>query len=405
MFTLLFGLLGFSIGIVSAAIYPSGCNYDSSSSMGLYTCDFASITLPLPYINFSNPEPQRLVIYDVTGDLSATQLVSGFSAFNYSAVNADYTNYLEIACKTGGSLQISSTMFTDMNYINEFKMTGCNFTSGLPSSAFSTFVELDSLTIEGGIIASTQSDTFSGLNITKISGLPTPQGKLTIKNANVGSNFSVGFFDSLSDLSAVDISGCGLNAIDPNMFLYNNKIRRLNLANNNFTTISSSFLKNMTSLTEVNVDGISFDCSTCDNLWFLDHFSAFSMHIKGTFLCSGGERVYQYFGEKCRSKDNCNSIPGIAIGIDCFEWYQILNYCFTSASFALSWVAFVVVVIYRRDMYKNEKEIEIRKREKAIRVLEALKRGGGGGQKAPPKGNFSWAITEDGDGTEVKKAL
>lgn len=310
MFTLLFGLLGFSIGIVSAAIYPSGCNYDSSSSMGLYTCDFASITLPLPYINFSNPEPQRLVIYDVTGDLSATQLVSGFSAFNYSAVNADYTNYLEIACKTGGSLQISSTMFTDMNYVNEFKMTGCNFTSGLPSSAFSTFVELDSLTIEGGIIASTQSDTFSGLNITKISGLPTPQGKLTIKNANVGSNFSVGFFDSLSDLSAVDISGCGLNAIDPNMFLYNNKIRRLNLANNNFTTISSSFLKNMTSLTEVNVDGISFDCSTCDNLWFLDHFSAFSMHIKGTFLCSGGERVYQYFGEKCRSKDNCNSIPG-----------------------------------------------------------------------------------------------
>ncbi|XP_052717144.1 uncharacterized protein LOC128189535 [Crassostrea angulata] len=405
MFTLLFGLLGFSIGIVSAAIYPSGCNYDSSSSMGLYTCDFASITLPLPYINFSNPEPQRLVIYDVTGDLSATQLVSGFSAFNYSAVNADYTNYLEIACKTGGSLQISSTMFTDMNYVNEFKMTGCNFTSGLPSSAFSTFVELDSLTIEGGIIASTQSDTFSGLNITKISGLPTPQGKLTIKNANVGSNFSVGFFDSLSDLSAVDISGCGLNAIDPNMFLYNNKIRRLNLANNNFTTISSSFLKNMTSLTEVNVDGISFDCSTCDNLWFLDHFSAFSMHIKGTFLCSGGERVYQYFGEKCRGKDNCNSIPGIAIGIDCFEWYQILNYCFTSASFALSWVAFVVVVIYRRDMYKNEKEIEIRKREKAIRVLEALKRGGGGGQKAPPKGNFSWAITEDGDGTEVKKAL
>lgn len=405
MFTLLFGLLGFSIGIVSAAIYPSGCNYDSSSSMGLYTCDFASITLPLPYINFSNPEPQRLVIYDVTGDLSATQLVSGFSAFNYSAVNADYTNYLEIACKTGGSLQISSTMFTDMNYINEFKMTGCNFTSGLPSSAFSTFVELDSLTIEGGVIASTQSDTFSGLNITKISGLPTPQGKLTIKNANIGSNFSVGFFDSLSDLSAIDISGCGMTAIDPNLFLYNNKVTLLNLANNNFTTISSSFLKNMTSLTEVNLDGISFDCSTCDNLWFLDHFSAFSMHIKGTFLCSGGERVNQYFGEKCRGKDNCNSIPGIAIGIDCFEWYQILNYCFTSASFALSWVAFVVVVIYRRDMYKNEKEIEIRKREKAIRVLEALKRGGGGGQKAPPKGNFSWAITEDGEGTEVKKAL
>lgn len=398
MFTLLFGLLGFSIGIVSAAIYPSGCNYDSSSSMGLYTCDFASITLPLPYINFSNPEPQRLVIYDVTGDLSATQLVSGFSAFNYSAVNADYTNYLEIACKTGGSLQISSTMFTDMNYINEFKMTGCNFTSGLPSSAFSTFVELDSLTIEGGVIASTQSDTFSGLNITKISGLPTPQGKLTIKNANIGSNFSVGFFDSLSDLSAIDISGCGMTAIDPNLFLYNNKVTLLNLANNNFTTISSSFLKNMTSLTEVNLDGISFDCSTCDNLWFLDHFSAFSMHIKGTFLCSGGERVNQYFGEKCRGKDNCNSIPGIAIGIDCFEWYQILNYCFTSASFALSWVAFVVVVIYRRDMYKNEKEIEIRKREKAIRVLEALKRGGGGGQKAPPKGNFSWAITEDGEG-------
>lgn len=96
---------------------------------------------------------------------------------------------------------------------------------------------------------------------------------------------------------------------------------------------------------------------------------------------------------------------GIAIGIDCFEWYQIISYTFTAVSFVLAWIAFVVVVAYRSAMYKNEKEIEIRKREKAIRVLEALKRGGGGGQKAPPKANLSWAITDQAESTEVKKAL
>lgn len=301
--------LGFVVGSVTAATYPSGCNYEISSSMGLYTCDFASITLPLPYVNFSNPEPQRLVIYDVTGDLSATQLVSGFSAFNYSAVNGDYTNYLEISCKTGGSIKISNTTFTDMNYINELKMTGCNFTDGLPSGAFSTLVELDSLTIEGGIIPSTQSDTFSGLNITKVAGLPTPQGKLTIKNANIGSNFSTGFFDTLPMLYSIDISGCGLTGIDSNMFLYNNKVTMLNLANNNFTTIPRTFLQNMTSLVEVNLAGIAWDCS-CDNLWFIDHFSAYSMHIRGGVLCSGGNRAYQYYAQQCRSTDNCQGIPG-----------------------------------------------------------------------------------------------
>lgn len=57
---------------------------------------------------------------------------------------------------------------------------------------------------------------------------------------------------------------------------------------------------------------------------------------------------------------------GIVIGIDCFEWYQILNYCFILVFFVLFWVVFVVVVIYCCDMYKNEKEIEIRKREKVI---------------------------------------
>ncbi|XP_062567003.1 uncharacterized protein LOC134229302 [Saccostrea cucullata] len=405
MSSLLFVIIGLSIGIVSSATAPSGCTYDTStSSMGLYICDFASITLPLEYVNFSNPEPQRLVIYDVTGDISASQLFNGFSAFNYTAVNGDYTNYLEIGCKTGGTLQISSTTFTDLNFINEFKMVGCNFNNGLPSSAFSTFVELDSLTIEGGTIASTESDTFSGLNITKISGVPNPQGKLAIKNANVGTNFSSGFFDLLPMVNAIDISGCGITTIDATTFPYNNKVSLLNLANSNLTTLPKTFLQNMTSLVEVDVSGIAWDCS-CDNLWFLDHFSAYRMRMKGSILCSGGQRAAQYFGEQCRSTDVCNSIPGIAIGIDCFEWYQIISYVFTSVSFVLAWIAFVVVVIYRRSMYKNEKEIETRKREKAIRVLEALKRGGGGGQKAPPKANMMWAVTDQSENTEIKKAL
>lgn len=310
MSSLISFLLGLLIGIVSSTTAPSGCTYDTStSSMGLYICDFASITLPLEYNNFSDPEPQRLVIHDVTGDISASQLFLGFSVFNYSAVNADYTNYLEIGCKSGGSVQISNTTFTDLNFINEVKMTGCNFTSGIPSNAFSTFENLDSLTIEGGIISSTQSDTFSGLNITKLSSVPSPQGKLTIKNVKVGSNFSSGFFDPLSMVSAIDISGCGITTVDSNTFLYNNKVTLLNLANNNFTTLPRTFLQNMTSLTEVDVSGIAWDCS-CDNLWFLDHFSAYSMRIKGGILCSGGQRAAQYFGEQCRSTDNCYSIPG-----------------------------------------------------------------------------------------------
>lgn len=43
-------------------------------------------------------------------------------------------------------------MFIDMNYVNEFKMIGCNFMNGFLSSVFFMFVELDFLIIEGGII-------------------------------------------------------------------------------------------------------------------------------------------------------------------------------------------------------------------------------------------------------------
>lgn len=112
-----------------------------------------------------------------------------------------------------------------MNYINEFKMIGCNFMSGFLSSVFFMFVELDFLIIEGGIIVFIELDMFFGLNIIKIFGLLILQGKLIIKNVNVGFNFLVGFFDFFFDLFVVDISGCGFNVIDFNMFLYNNKIR------------------------------------------------------------------------------------------------------------------------------------------------------------------------------------
>lgn len=104
MFILLFGLLGFFIGIVLVVIYFSGCNYDLFFFMGLYMCDFVFIIFLFLYINFSNFELQCLVIYDVIGDFLVIQFVSGFSVFNYFVVNVDYINYLEIVCKMGGFL-------------------------------------------------------------------------------------------------------------------------------------------------------------------------------------------------------------------------------------------------------------------------------------------------------------
>lgn len=56
MFILLFGLLGFFIGIVLVVIYFSGCNYDLFFFMGLYMCDFVFIIFLFLYINFSNFE-------------------------------------------------------------------------------------------------------------------------------------------------------------------------------------------------------------------------------------------------------------------------------------------------------------------------------------------------------------
>ncbi|KAK3104388.1 hypothetical protein FSP39_000917 [Pinctada imbricata] len=405
MYSVLLFVLYFTclLSFVDCAFYPTGCAYDiDSSAVGKYRCDYTLSlpNFPIRYTNFSEPFPQRIVFYGISGTLPAYATFDAFDSFNYTYQSNDYKNSLELICSDGGSLQWGVGTFTWMTYLHEVTIKSCNLPSGLISSAFSDFGSLDHLILDGCTIPITATDTFSGLNITKMSDIPDPRGELTITNCDLsGGNFSNGFFDLLTEASALDLSNTGLTNLDVNMFAQMSKVKKINLAHNAFTTLPSNIFHNNTALAVLDLTGIAWDCS-CDNLWFLDYASSNYIDIEGPIICNtptAGVKARLFFSENCRTYDVCDAIPGIAIGIDCFEWFQILSYAFTGATLIISICALVIVSTYRRHMYVSEKQLLFVKKAKAIRVLEALKRGGGGGSKAPAKTDLppkdsSWAI-------------
>ena len=272
-----------------SAFYPTGCTYEvEKSSVGRYKCDYTTSqsNFPIRYTNFSEPFPQRVVLYGINGMLPQYATFDGWDGFNYTYQNNDHKNSLELICTDGGSLQWGVGTFTWMYYLHEVHIRGCTITNGLISSAFSDFRNLDHLIIEGCSIPSTATDTFSGLNITKMDNIPDAVGQLTIKDCTVtGGNFSVGFFDLLTQVNSIDISNNGMANLDVNMFSQLAKVTHIKMGNNPYTTIPNNLFYNNSVLYRVDFSGILWDCS-CDNLWFIEWMANNYIEIEGAVICN-----------------------------------------------------------------------------------------------------------------------
>ena len=70
-------------------------------------------------------------------------------------------------------------------------------------------------------------------------------------------------------------------------FLYNAKIRHIDVSDNTFTEIPSNLLEGLDALADFHVDNIAWTC-TCANVWFVPHVLENNVTIHGDLRCSSG---------------------------------------------------------------------------------------------------------------------
>ena len=266
--------------VSNAANFPSGCAYeDYTEPIGLYTCDYTNATFPLTYGDFSNPPPQRMRIYGVSG--SFTSPFSGFSVM--TVTNTAYKAYLEIECVTSGTITLAASTFTDVTYIQALVIKNC-IISDLPTATFAN-LNLDYLAFEGGSISQTQSDSFQALTISRLANVQSPTGALSFTNTEItGGNITSGFFDPLTTVVSITLDNAGVERLESTVFAQNAKLEAINLSRNKFTTIPNIF-NGVQSLQKVNMSYIDWDCS-CTNLWFTQWLSSNYVDLVGSYMCN-----------------------------------------------------------------------------------------------------------------------
>lgn len=208
---LLLALCCFTNNVYSAT-FPTGCSYvEEIDSTHLYVCDFSAVTFPLTYNTFSNPLPQWILLNKINGAIS----FSGFASYDTTQLNRDRHPTLQLHCASGGSLSLSSGVFTDMGYIQELEIVGC--TSTLSASSFEGLGSLNKLTIRGGQISTIDVAVFSNLHIVEIDNYPFPRGELIIEDLTVAS-LPTGIFDNLNSTRWIKLENLGLGTVDANLF-------------------------------------------------------------------------------------------------------------------------------------------------------------------------------------------
>lgn len=277
-------LLAFLV-VCDGATYPSGCTYQEyTKPIGVYTCDFTNASFPVALSSFSSPNPQRLKITFFNGNLVSSSVFSGFNAYDVSTFDTNYRASLEISCATSGTLGLSTTSFTDMTYIQELRITGCNLDSGIPANVFSG-MQLDYLEIDKGIIASTDSASLTGLTIAKISTVPNPIGGFTIRNAQLtAGELAANFFSPLTSAVSITVDNANLINLTSGMFSSNTALQTINLSRNKFTKVSYNLFSGLKSLTSINMSYIDWDC-TCTDLGFQHSLSSNYINLHGNIQC------------------------------------------------------------------------------------------------------------------------
>ncbi|XP_033764302.1 leucine-rich repeat transmembrane protein FLRT1-like isoform X2 [Pecten maximus] len=333
--TLLFVLLSLC-EYISGQSFPSGCSYSSATGTpGIFTCDFASVTLPLTFSTFSSPYPQRLVINNIDGQLPASSPSASFSGFSsMSTANLD-TNYpasLEVKCTTNGNLVLFAGTFSGLSYMQELKITNCIMSGGLPNNVFSDFGDLDSLIIDGGSISSLNADSLSGLNITKLS-IPNAMGMFAMTNLALSTNtFPSGFFYPLSKVKSIVLDNLATSSalsLPADTFTQNTMMETLSLSHNSLTSLPNNVLSTLGALNYLNLTGNNWEC-TCDNLWILTTISTKAIDVVGGIVCSSpsdyeDKRATTYYYNVCPQDDACQGTPGVVLGGECITYPMLFG--------------------------------------------------------------------------------
>lgn len=272
-------------GVCRAATFPAGCTYEEyTKPIGVYTCDFTNASFPVALSSFSNPNPQRLKITFFNGNLASSSVFSGFNAYDVSTFDTNYRASLEISCATSGTLGLSTSSFTDMTYIQELKIVGCNLNLGIPANTFSG-MQLDYLEISKGVIASTDASSLTGLTIKKLTNVPSPIGGFTIQNAQLtAGQLAAGFFSPLTSVVAITVDNANLINLTSGMFSANTALQTINLSRNKFTQVSYDLFSGLASLSSINMSYIDWEC-TCHNLGFQHSLSSNHINLYGNILC------------------------------------------------------------------------------------------------------------------------
>lgn len=248
----------------------SGCTYVATNgdAIGVYECDYNAVTLPLAYSAFSSPIPQRMKIYNVHGQLPASNPTATFSGFSgFGTLDPDYPASLEIRCQSKGQLLLFAGTFTGMGYLQELTISNCAIVSGLVSSGFSPIGTLNYFEIYGGSLTTVAYDALTGLDIQKITTIPNPRGELVLNGVTLpDTTLPLGLLYSQANLVSVRLDNLGLTLLRSDDLSQNTKLEKISLKYNAFTDLSEGFLNGLTKVNSLDLTGISWNC-TCDTVW------------------------------------------------------------------------------------------------------------------------------------------
>ncbi|XP_076451306.1 uncharacterized protein LOC143287247 [Babylonia areolata] len=365
--------VGVMVGVALAITKPNGCTYSS----GVFTCDYRYV-LPLD-ANAFTPEPQRLVIEEVSGTFSSTDFVN-FNNVNKSAFDINFPAELTIYCTTGGGglLNLDSTSFTGMGFYNEIRIINCEFTA-IAASAFANFGSVNHFSFEGGNMDGIDSDALLGLNVIKDLSLPSPKGSFALIDVDlVPGGLPAGFLSNMTQAHELTLTNSRLYTIDLDTFSAAATVKKFNLDNNPFTYLPDNLFSAAKGLGAVSMAGISWEC-TCNNLWFLKHFSDNDILFNSPATCTlpsshFGATAYKYYSDICDSGPKCaeGTIPSVDVGVTCLTVLQIIIYVLAVFAFGFGITALIIAC-------------QTRSKLKAMSGGGGGKKAGGGGGGGGPK--------------------
>ncbi|XP_052097379.1 slit homolog 1 protein-like [Mytilus californianus] len=245
-----------------------------------------------------------------------------------------------------------------MGYLQEVTFSFCNIVS-LTSGMLSPFGTLNSLRFEGGSIASYSSDFLTGLIVEPVTTTPEPKGELVIKDCTITpTSIPAGTFDALTTVKSIRVENAGVTAIDSSLYNLAVAVDDLSLADNSITTLDSAIFSSLKGLSDINLDGIPYDCS-CTSLAFLQAVSQNSIRSAGP-ICNSpaayqNKKATKYYTDSCATSVSC---ADIAIGSTCMTVYELVGSVLSFVTLVIAAIALVIICHTRRQLMTATSNLE-----------------------------------------------